>query len=101
LLQFINRAFPVKTVDDDHQSSSKHQQVKIDVGASQILRSKGFFWLANDPTNMYIWSQAGGLFQLTRGGKWWVDLPIEDWPTDEDDIRSINGDFSGEHGDRR
>ena len=39
--------------------------------APKVLRSKGFFWLASRPSDMMIWSQAGGLFQISPGGLWW------------------------------
>lgn len=29
---------------------------------------------------MMIWSQAGGLFQISAGGLWWADTAKELWP---------------------
>jgi len=66
-----------------------------------VVRSKGFFWIASRPAEMMLWSQAGGLFQLSPGGRWWVDTPREVWPTDEESVRQIEADWQGEQGDRR
>ena len=69
---------------------------------SVILRSKGFFWLASRPEENLVWSQAGGLFQITPGGYWWADTPKEMWPTDEQDVGAIMGSHWDEvQGDRR
>jgi G3E family GTPase len=66
-----------------------------------VVRSKGFFWIASRPTEMMVWSQAGGLFQLSPGGRWWVDTPRDQWPTDEESVRQINADWVEDQGDRR
>lgn len=36
----------------------------------RVLRSKGFFWLASRPTEMLIWSQAGGEDRIVRSVLW-------------------------------
>jgi Cobalamin synthesis protein cobW C-terminal domain len=68
---------------------------------SCVVRSKGFFWLASRSSEMMIWSQAGGLFQLSPGGKWWIDTPKTAWPTDDDSVTQINADWDPVTGDRR
>ncbi|MCW1968091.1 MAG: GTP-binding protein [Anaerolineae bacterium] len=35
-----------------------------------LLRSKGFFWLASRPTQVGIWSQAGGIMRVEHAGTW-------------------------------
>eukprot|EP00466_Bigelowiella_natans_P009000 jgi/Bigna1/72978/fgenesh1_pg.22_\ len=65
-----------------------------------ILRSKGFFWLASRPEQMMVWSQAGGLIDLTSGGTWWADTPEENWP--EEEIENIKDELrASQSGDRR
>ena len=59
----------------------------------QVLRSKGFFWLASRPAESLVWSQAGGLFRLAPGGRWWADQPRDRWPDDESELFA---DFSDE-----
>ena len=68
---------------------------------SEVIRSKGFFWLASRPAEMMVWSQAGGLFQLTPGGDWWIDTPKAHWPTDEESVKQIDADWDDQQGDRR
>jgi len=52
---------------------------------SGVLRSKGFFWLANRLDKIGVWSQAGRVARLDFGGFWWAAIPQEHWP----DIGSI------------
>jgi len=104
-MKFIQNAFPV--IDDSNEHTSEDEScsnVVIDVGTSKILRSKGFFWLSCDPLQMYIWSQAGGLFSMSQGGAWWIDTPSDIWPSDSEEIAGIKLDFDQSDesiGDRR
>lgn len=67
-----------------------------------ILRSKGFFWLATRPMETLVWSQAGGLFQMSPGGAWWADTPQTLWPTEDGAREDIMGaDWDSVTGDRR
>ena len=71
--------------------------VRLGIHIPRILRSKGFFWLASRQTEMLIWSQAGGLFQLSGGGHWLSDSSPElvsaavaegvEWSSDQGDRR--------------
>ncbi|NJK96901.1 MAG: GTP-binding protein [Bacteroidetes bacterium] len=40
-----------------------------------ILRSKGFFWLATQPADALVWSQAGRMSNIQKVGVWWASLP--------------------------
>jgi len=66
-----------------------------------ILRSKGFFWLATRPDAVGEWSQAGGIIRHGPAGIWWAAAPKEDWPQDSEQLAQINAEFEGEYGDRR
>ena len=66
-----------------------------------VLRSKGFFWLASRPHAAGEWAQAGGIVRHGPGGVWWADAPREDWPSDPDQRARIESEFEGEFGDRR
>ena len=68
---------------------------------SQVIRSKGFFWLATRAFQFGEWSQAGGMLTIGCGGPWFVEVPDEAWPEDKDVRESIQRDFSGPWGDRR
>jgi len=66
-----------------------------------VLRSKGFFWLASRPEAVGEWSQAGGIVRHGPAGLWWADAPREHWPDDPGQRALIEAEFSGEFGDRR
>ena len=52
-----------------------------------LLRSKGFFWLASRPEWVGNWSQAGGTMQHGCAGRWWSSVPKTEWPKEyADDI---------------
>ena len=66
-----------------------------------VLRSKGFFWLASRPHAAGEWAQAGGIVRHGPAGVWWADAPREDWPSDPGQRARIESEFEGEFGDRR
>ncbi len=66
-----------------------------------VLRSKGFFWLASRPDAAGEWSQAGGVVRHGPAGIWWAAAPREHWPQDPEHRARIEAVFDGAHGDRR
>jgi G3E family GTPase len=62
-----------------------------------VLRSKGFFWLASRPDFAGEWSQAGGIVRHGPAGIWWAAAPREHWPQEPEYRARIEG----EYGDRR
>jgi G3E family GTPase len=64
-----------------------------------LLRSKGFLWMANTSNYGYYLSHSGQHMGMSILGNWWADIPRADWPAAE--IEDILSDFDGEHGDRR
>lgn len=66
-----------------------------------VLRSKGYFWLASRHDIAGTWSQAGGIVRHGPAGYWWSAVPREHWPDDETYIAGIKAEFSGDYGDRR
>lgn len=42
---------------------------------SNILRSKGLFWLASRPEQALLWNQAGKSIQAEAYGRWWASIP--------------------------
>jgi len=66
-----------------------------------VLRSKGFFWLASRPDAAGEWSQAGGVVRHGPAGIWWAAAPREHWPEDPEYRERIEAEFEGEYGDRR
>jgi G3E family GTPase len=45
---------------------------------SNVVRSKGFFWLASRPADAMFWSQAGGSLRYDPAGSWWAAIPAEE-----------------------
>ena len=66
-----------------------------------VLRSKGFFWLASRNNFAGEWSQAGGIVRHGPAGIWWAAAPLEHWPQDPEYRARIEEEFEGEFGDRR
>lgn len=66
-----------------------------------VVRSKGYYWLANAPTMAGAWSQAGAVVRHGLAGHWWVSVPVAHWPTDEASIALIRSKWEEEVGDAR
>jgi G3E family GTPase len=66
-----------------------------------VIRSKGFFWLATRPEEVFLWSQAGGACSYEVTGHWWASVPRESWPEHPDDRAGIEADWDVRFGDRR
>ena len=45
-----------------------------------VLRSKGFMWLATRPHNMGLWSQAGAILVISNSGPWVKNVTPEKFP---------------------
>jgi G3E family GTPase len=67
----------------------------------QVLRSKGFFWLASRMDHCGLWSQAGTSASAEAAGMWHAAVPREDWADDEEALASIRADWQEPWGDRR
>lgn len=46
--------------------------------SSNIIRSKGLFWIASRPDQALSWSQAGGSLRADSAGVWWASLPFSE-----------------------
>ncbi|MGF1547716.1 MAG: zinc metallochaperone GTPase ZigA [Thiotrichales bacterium] len=69
--------------------------------AGNVLRSKGFFWLATRHDMAGQWSQAGGLVRHGPAGYWWASVAPDRWPEDAEYRASIEAEFEAPYGDRR
>lgn len=54
--------------------------VNADWTSTNVLRSKGFFWLASRMDDAGLWSQAGALLRIEYAGRWYAATPREQWP---------------------
>ncbi len=66
-----------------------------------VLRSKGFFWLASRMDMAGLWSQAGGLLRIERAGRWWAAVPREQWPDSPELHNYVFSEWQEPYGDRR
>ncbi|EPF73910.1 zinc metallochaperone GTPase ZigA [Acinetobacter rudis] len=66
-----------------------------------VVRSKGFFWLASQPTLACSWSQAGAMARYDVAGQWWSTVDKEDWPQDIESIKAIEKNWDIDTGDAR
>jgi G3E family GTPase len=67
----------------------------------RLLRSKGYFWLASKFQEAGSWSQAGGLMRHGYAGRWWRFVAQDQWPQDEDSLRSVMAKWDAAVGDCR
>ena len=66
-----------------------------------LVRSKGYFWLASRLDQAGSWSQAGGIMNHGFAGLFWAAVPREHWPDHQDHVDSIEAKFESPWGDRR
>jgi G3E family GTPase len=66
-----------------------------------IVRCKGFFWLATRMEFVGGLSQAGAAYSVGIAGKWWATVPPEDWPKDGEPRLRIDANWKEPFGDRR
>jgi hypothetical protein len=70
-----------------------------------VVRSKGFCWVADSPTSSLYWSHTGRHFELGDAGRWWADTPPHLLQRAQDadpaGLAHVLEDWSGEWGDRR
>lgn len=68
---------------------------------TNVIRSKGHFWLASRPEYAGTWSQAGGVARQGLGGMWWASVPKESWPQDSESLEFILSHWIDGIGDAR
>lgn len=66
-----------------------------------VIRSKGFFWLACEPSLACSWSQAGGMAKHGMAGTWWAATEAENWPKDDESLAEIEKHWDEKVGDAR
>jgi G3E family GTPase len=66
-----------------------------------VIRSKGFFWLANKSSEIGTWSQAGGTVNFQVAGRWLASLPKDKWPKDRMIIKEVLEAWDSRFGDRK
>lgn len=70
---------------------------------SNIIRSKGLFWVADNPNEAQNFSQAGGSSKLDNAGVWWCSMPCHEritYPEFVDNKVLIESKWDRNFGDR-
>jgi G3E family GTPase len=71
---------------------------------TNIIRSKGLFWLASRSNQALIWSSAGGSLKTDPAGVWWASMPFQERianPTFINNQQMIESDWHQIYGDRK
>jgi G3E family GTPase len=66
-----------------------------------VIRSKGFFFLATRMAHVGEWSHAGGIRRVESAGYWWAAMESERWPTAPESRALIEKNWREPFGDRR
>lgn len=66
-----------------------------------LVRSKGFFWLASRYDQAGEWSQSGGIMNHGFAGLFWSAVPTDQWPDHPDHLAAIESKCESPYGDRR
>lgn len=73
----------------------------MDTLATESVRSRGRFWLANRPDRMLAWDAVAGIIAVEDAGPWLAALPEAAWEMVPPARRlAASLDWSPEHGDR-
>lgn len=66
----------------------------------EIVRSKGFFWIATDSAVVGLWSQAGRSSIIEPRGQWLASMEISDWEVDAEELETVKKTWHKDYGDR-
>lgn len=70
---------------------------------TNVIRSKGLFWMASRPDQAVLWSQAGGSLRAEIYGRWWTSVPLKERamnPAYLDNQELIQSNWDKKWGDR-
>jgi G3E family GTPase len=70
-------------------------------GFENVVRSKGYFFIATRPEIAWLWSHAGKLSNIERAGYWWRAIHKDHWPTDTEQLKAIEKNWQEPWGDAR
>jgi G3E family GTPase len=73
----------------------------LSIGFENVVRSKGYFFIATRPEIAWLWSHAGKLSNIERAGYWWRAIHKDHWPTDAEQLKAIEKNWQEPWGDAR
>lgn len=65
-----------------------------------VVRAKGYAWIASQPNIVVYWSLAGALGRYEAIGKWFAGTPKERWPQDAESVAAATSRYEEPYGDR-
>ena len=71
---------------------------------SNIIRSKGLFWIASRSDQALVWSTAGGSVKTDPAGVWWASMPFTErinYSAFVNNQQHIESDWEVDFGDRK
>ena len=71
---------------------------------SNIIRSKGLFWIASRSNQALVWSSAGGSIKTDPAGVWWDSMTFNErisFASFVDNQEQIESDWDSDFGDRK
>jgi G3E family GTPase len=83
----------------DQEEAKERLAAKKSGPFCNLLRSKGFLWLATRPKMSGELSQTGMIVNITPGTPWYCEIPQEQWP--EAARTNIMKDMDQKYGDKR
>lgn len=100
ILHYANEWTSLSPEQRKLQTDEKHERMMKLYG--NILRTKGFCWIAGRDTFMIGLGQSGRIGGLVPIMPWYALIPKDQWGIeDPKDLAMIKSKFEGEHGDRR
>jgi len=88
---------------NNREEECTRRQKRLRESFGNVLRSKGYMWIAGRDQFVGEWSQAGAVGDISCGGYWYCTAPKEEWPEEgTEPYEMLMADFAGEEiGDRR
>ena len=71
---------------------------------TNIIRSKGLFWIASRPSQALVWSSAGGSVKADLAGVWWDSMSFNErinYPSFLENQNQIESKWDTDFGDRK
>jgi len=91
LVSILQKLPVVRGVPTGQMESGDGEDEASTKAFKNVLRSKGFAWVADSNVKALYWSHAGSSFEMQCLGRWWTTLPRSQWP--EEAKESILADF--------
>jgi len=103
LSAWIQRIFHFSQDWNEHDIQNDAAKLAImEANYGQILRSKGFCWIAGRDAAQAGWAHSGRLIMIDPMLPWCADKPEEEWNTETpEELEEMRKNFEGPYGDRR